>query len=352
MQHTETYGSSREPVGEVEANRLHSRHASRGHSGKLSTTTETFGSYLTQWLDDKSPTWKTTTERRNRSIVAHLPDRLAGRRLRDLTTADLRRYISSLPRNGQRRVFAVITAALQDAVSGGEIGLASNPALGVRLARTVRPEARPPTDRELESILAMSRQMRRGDLWADLFTFAAFTGLRRGELAALRWSDVDGLEMIHVRHAIEATTKTDTGSTWQLGTPKSHAERDVPIAQRARRVLARRRETCSAPSAFVFSTGNGSEPIHPNHISKMFAEAAQRAGVPDVQLKDLRSYAATVLASAAGLKVAQEWLGHRDVTTTARHYAGTREDAQARGIAALDAVGKTIPELLPASVED
>jgi integrase len=227
-------------------------------------------------------------------------------------------------------------------------GLASNPAAGVRLPRTDVPEATPPTDEELQRVLGQAGLIGEDGLWADLFTFTAFTGLRRGEVAALRWANVTGLDAVQVRHSVETGTKA-TGGTWALSDTKTHATREVPLAQRARRAVARRRETAGGKpeaGAFVFTeAADGSVPIHPDRMSKVFATVRKNAGLPDVKLKDLRSYAITVLAHAAGLKVAQQFAGHRDITTTARHYTGSRADATAAGLAALDAIGEPVAEL-------
>ena len=314
--HTEAYGTTSQPVGKREADQAHAKHVTKAGAGQLSTSVATFGGYLSRWLDDRSPTWKATTERRNRTIVRPA---------------------------GARRVHAVLSGALHDAVRNETEGLARNPAEGIRLPRTNVPEANPPTDDGLRLILGAARL--KGELWGDYFTFSAYAGLRRGEVAGLRWGDVDGLNSVHVRHSVECVTKSETGATWAITDTKSHQDRNVPLAQPARRAIARRRgETTPDPEAFVFYTTDPLVPIHPDHVSKVFTAAAKTAGV-SVTLKDFRSYAATVLDSSAGLKVAQDFLGHRDASTTARHYAGSRTDAVARGLAALNAVDQDTPEI-------
>ena len=227
-QHSETYGTNGQALTQREAERLHAKHITKAADSQLSTAVDTFSGYLTRWLDDRTPTWKATTERRNRSIVRQIPDDLSRIRLRDLKRGDIQRYINTLPPAGARRVHAVISGALADAVSGEKEGLARNPAEGIRLPRTNVPEANPPDD-ELKLVLGAARLV--GELWGDFSTFAAYTGLRRGEVCALKWADVDGLEAITVRHSVEALTKGDTGATWALTDTKSHQTRSVPLAQ-------------------------------------------------------------------------------------------------------------------------
>ncbi len=344
-QHAETYGTTAHPIGKRQAEKLHAAHVHGGTGGQLSTTRDTFGGYLAQWLDDMSSDWKPATEYRNRSIVQALPDALKARKLRDVKPADLTRYYSHLSRASRRRVHAVIRKALADAVNGGEVGLAVNPAERLKMPETNVPEATPPTDEQLTAILRTARTRKDGELWRDLFTVSAFTGLRDGEVCALRWQDVSkDVTELQVRHSVEAGTKAQLdGRTWKLGDTKTHQTRTVPLADKARRALIRRRAAAGRQPGgpewvFTKSPGNTDEPLHPHHVSRVFGRVAIAAGCPDVTLKDLRSFTATVVTDAAGLKAAQQMLGHRDVTTTARHYASTRADTFKRAAAALDAV--------------
>ena len=338
QQHTETYAN----VTKREAQARHAAHVAAVGAGNVSTSQDTLAAFLSRWLDSRASTWKSTTERRNRSIVSHLPAELTSIRLRDLKRGDVQRYVDTLPPSGARRIHAVLTGALAEAVHNEDEGLVANPASGIRLPRTSVPEPTPPTYEQLTRILGVAGTI--DPLWADLFTFAAFTGLRRGEVAALRWADVSD-DAVEVRHSLETGTKESIGSTWRLSDTKTHQTRQVPLSQRARRAIQRRRgNAVTSPTAFVFSQTEGAEPIHPDRISKMFAACAKGTGI---QLKDLRSYAATVLAGSAGLKTAQMFLGHRDVTTTARHYAASSQSAVLAGLAALDAVADETPELTP-----
>ena len=123
-QHTETY-----KTGKREADKPRGHLASAG-AGAISTATDTFGAYLQRWLDQRAGTWKATTERRNRTIVRELPEKLSAIKLRDRKRGDIQQYIDGLSPAGARRVHAVDRGALSDAVHGQREGLASNPAAG------------------------------------------------------------------------------------------------------------------------------------------------------------------------------------------------------------------------------
>jgi integrase len=355
--------------GKREADRECAALVARADTGQVSMSTDTVGGFLGRWLETASAGWKSTTERRNRDIVDRvIVPVLGSKKLAHLGAGDLDRLYAGLRRSNKseatiRRVHAVVACALGVAVSWGD--LAVNPT--ARLTQkpvAARRDPRPPTDDEVSVILAMTetatspdgQRVLWGPMWADLFTLAASTGLRRGELAALRWQDVDKkARLLRVVHSIESTVKgtedkPGTGSTWAVTDTKTHQARQVPLATAATEALDRRWRTASSqePGAFIFSDDpSGATPIHPDRISKVFTAARRAAGVADhVTLKGLRSYAATVIGSAVGLTEAQAWLGHKDVTTTARHYAARRTGDADRARDAIDAA--RAPKALPA----
>ena len=130
--------------------------------------------------------------------------------------------------------------------------------------------------------------------------------------------------------------------TWALTRPKTHQTRLVPHCHRSLgmpSIAVGQLRHLRYPEAFVFTRDpTGSVPIHPDRVTKVFTEARKSANVGShVTFKGLRSYAATVIASAVGLVEAQAWLGHKDATTTARHYTARRAEDADRARAALDA---------------
>ena len=158
---------------------------------------------------------------------------------------------------------------------------------------------------------------------AAIFLTAAFTGLRRGELLALRCRDVDFAgSTVRVRASYAAGHVT---------TPKSGKGRSVPMAPDVAAVLARlgQREKFTGDDDFVFS-GRAGLPLDGDALSKRYEDALQRAGLRRLRFDDLRHTFGTRMIARADIRRAQEWMGHADIQTTMKylHYAPRTEDAE------------------------
>jgi integrase len=166
-----------------------------------------------------------------------------------------------------------------------------------------------------------------GDELYPLWLLLATTGMRRGEALGLRWTDVD-LEagrlavrqtIVAVGHAVEVSTpKTKRGRRSvaldgaTVATLRAHrkAQLETRMAWGAARV----------DKDLVFTRGDG-EWLHPERVSKLFAQAIAAAELPSIRLHDLRHTHATLgLAAGVPAKVMSDRLGHATVAFTLDTY--------------------------------
>ena len=145
-----------------------------------------------------------------------------------------------------------------------------------------------------------------------IFLTAAMTGLRQGELLALRWRDVDWKAgKIRVR-------RNHVRGHW--GTPKSRrGSRSVPLADRVAGELDRhfKRSRYQADDDLVFAHPHTGGVLDHSSLVRRYKRVLKTAGVREVRFNDLRHTFGTRMAAAGvPMRTLQEWMGHRDIKTT------------------------------------
>ncbi len=145
-----------------------------------------------------------------------------------------------------------------------------------------------------------------------LYLTAAMTGMRQGELLALRWMDVDW-----TAHRVRVRRNFVRG---RFGTPKSkRSSRSIPLADDVARELELlfQRSSYQSDEDLVFAHPHSGKPMDRSQLLKRFKGALKRAGVREVRFHDLRHTFGTRMAAAGvPMRTLQEWMGHRDFKTT------------------------------------
>lgn len=157
---------------------------------------------------------------------------------------------------------------------------------------------------------------------AAIYLTAAFTGLRLGELLALRWRDVDFPgSTIRVRASYAAGALT---------TPKSGKVRAVPMAPDVAKALAQlgARPFAAGDDDLVF-VGEAGGYLDGSALRRRYEAAIAAAALRPLRFHDLRHTFGTRMIAVADIRRVQEWMGHADIQTTMRylHYAPRAEDA-------------------------
>jgi integrase len=182
-----------------------------------------------------------------------------------------------------------------------------------------------------------------GERLEALYVLALTTGLRRGELLALRWDDIDlGSRQLHVRRAIQRVD-----GKLQIVEPKtSSARRTVVLPQFAVRHLRQHKERQDGERlalgdawrehGLVFASSIGT-PIEPRNLNRRWDVLRQRAGLEGLRLHDLRHGCATfLLAQGVPARAIMEVLGHAEIGVTMNTYTHVLPELRQEAADAID----------------
>ncbi len=244
-------------------------------------------------------------------------------RLEDVTTEHVEAWIAGIERKPSTRTKALVLLHGIFKRARKVYGLPSNPVADVE-----KPPLTYSGDIEVfgpEEVWALARAAGSAQDGA-IFLTAAFTGLRMGELLALRWRDVDFAgSLLRVRASYAGGALTS---------PKSGKVRSVPLAPDVAQALARLadRGLFTAEDDLVFP-GEAGEFLDGSALRRRYKAALARAGLRSLRFHDLRHTFGTRMIAKADIRRVQEWMGHADIQTTMRylHYAPREEDARLVG---------------------
>ena len=340
-QSTETVQGTKKQAEEVLRDRLQSV----ANGGYVARRAETVREFLDRWLATYAATnttlrtqtgYRAMIERYVQREIGDLPiqkfdgpaiqalyARLSGRGLSARTVLHLHR---------------VLHVALKHAVRWGV--LARNPADAVTPPRPQSKSVEVWNGETVANFMSACRDSQYG----PLFHIAVLTGLRRSELAGLRWEDVD---FDRRRLRVVRTLQRLPGYGMVTGVPKTHRSRrslslspdTIAVLRGARRVQLEARLQAGAgwqESGCVFTRADG-RPVHPDQVSHAFTKLARASGLPRLTLHGLRHVHATLLLTAGvHPKVVSERLGHSTVGITLDTYSHVLPSLEESAAASID----------------
>jgi len=271
---------------------------------------------------------------------ARIMREFGGRKLAAITTHDIRRFLARIDREpiSARTVNIhrqVLHSIFEHARRSDTFGLRDNPVAGT----TKRPEegAEPIEVFEPAEIRAIAdaarsglhrkrsgyahsvfsdetkeRRQRDNNQDAALFIVAGCTGLRMGELLALRWSDIDLKgSMVTASRAMSAGKESST---------KSRRFRPIPLADQAASALRdlQKRPAFRSRKDFVFCRPSGG-PLDRSGVRKRFIRAQEAANVRTRRFHDLRHTFGSLAIQQFDLIAVKDMMGHSKLTTTERY---------------------------------
>jgi integrase len=297
--------------------------ARRGTLPGLVRTGATFADAAAEYLRyvEHDRGCKPSTVRGYRSVIeAHLLPAFGDIPVEDLTTDDIEAWIATVDRSPRTRNKLLL--ALQGILGRARkvYHLTRNAAADVE-----KFPIRRSFDIEVYSPEEIHALIRAADSEQDgvIYLTAAFTGLRRGELLALRWRDVDFAgQTIRVRASYADGAVT---------TPKSGKVRSVPMAPEVATALAKlgQRGHSIEDDDLVF-VGEFGGYVDGSALRRRYDVAVKAAGLRPLRFHDLRHTFGTRMIGKADIRRVQEWMGHADVQTTMKylHYAPRPDDAR------------------------
>ncbi|MGC2362803.1 MAG: tyrosine-type recombinase/integrase [Candidatus Cybelea sp.] len=301
--------------------------------------------FLRLWLDATRPRLAAKTHERYSSLVQLYVLPVIGQlRLGKVEPKHLRQLYQSIIEKGLSKQTALhVHRALHTAFA---YGVREERILGeniVSLVKAPQPDARTPMNISREQVRAVILAAKGGRLKIPVI-LAATTGLRRGELLALRWSDVD-LDHASV-HVLQALEQTRTNGV-RVKSPKSRSSRRlVPIAPECVEMLRKHKAEQGvtrtpeySDNDLVMPNTDGS-PWPPDNFSAQFSKLARTAGCRGFRFHDLRhAFATLTLSSGTSIKDVQNLLGHSSASLTLSTYAHVLEGA---GRAAVNRLGSSL----------
>jgi integrase len=295
----------------------------------------TLGEFLDKWLSIHSQRIKPTTADRYAGLIRdYAVPKLGAISIQSLRPSHIQQFYTDLltspgksgkPLSSRTVHFvgSILKKALKYAVDVDGL-LTTNPATKVPLPSDNPPIVTPWSLQELKDFLEIAKFHR----LYFFFWLSAFTGARRGELLALRWSDFDGSYITITKSRTKAGNRivelssTKGGNNGQRRVKLDPATVEQFTAHRKRQISERLSlGELWQESGYVFVQENGL-PLYPNTPSTVFRKIVKGAGLRATRVHDLRHLHATeLLEQGEQLHVVAERLGHRDAMVTATIYA-------------------------------
>ena len=269
-------------------------------------------------------------------IENHIKPNIGSIPLNKLTSLELQKFYKKLLGNGRverieskkqpkglsaktvRNINQIISSALNLAIE--QKLLLTNPADACALPKLEHREMKTLPVEQLASFL---REAKESGVF-EMYYIELATGLRRGELLGLKWSDID---LEHGSLRVQRQIARIDGEIVEAPLKTKNAYRTLPLSADAIDVLKTQKKKCGN-SQYVFPSPTGG-PISPDSVLHMLHRVLKRAGLPKVRFHDLRhTFATLALQNGVDIKTVSGMLGHFSAGFTLDTYAHVTTSAQ------------------------
>ncbi|MFZ2114010.1 MAG: tyrosine-type recombinase/integrase [Solirubrobacteraceae bacterium] len=299
--------------------------------------------------------WSASTQIDYRSVLdAHLLPRFGAQRIEAITTEEIERWRDDLATDSKRsrrtvnKIVTLLHGVYEYALDRHQLNV--NPVAKVKRLRESNEAARFDfySPEEITTLVAAAtkgahrnpgsrqstkepeRSLRAAEDRQDaaIFLTAALSGLRRGELLALRWEDVDFEQSsIRVYEGFSAN---------KLGKTESRKSRVVPMVDKITEALRelKRRAAYAGKQDLVYVGRDGTH-LDGSALRRRYLATVEAAGLRRLRFHDLRHTFGSLSINVASIVQVQAWMGHANISTTMRylHHKSRADDAQTLSVA-------------------
>jgi len=311
----------------------------------------TLGDFILQWLEIHKTTLATKTALQYEQLVQnYIVPQIGKIKLRELRLDRVEAHYIALQENGLgsrsvRFVHAILHKSLNDAIRRGYVGY--NAAQGAIKPRSEMKEMIfLDTDEVLQFLITTQESP-----YNALYTLAIKTGMRKGELLALKWSDLNWQSgTILVQRQVQRIK----GQGLEFRPPKTRAgRRAIQLGEKTLETLRKQLERCKLLKSvegdnwkeinLIFPSTVGT-PLGGSNISRDFKKQLKKAGIKNIRFHDLRHTAASLmLNNGVPVLVVSKILGHSKTSTTLDIYGHLIPTMQENAARIMDEIVTPIP---------
>ena len=299
----------------------------------------TLGEWMDKWLDEYMIfTIKESTIDGYRAMVEHQIKRFIGnKQLTSLTTADVQKFYNKIKKEGRvkphpltgygladtmvRKVHMILHQALDVAVK--ERIIVRNPTVGTTIPKKTYVEKQVLGDSQLDKFMEAIKQE---PYWNDFFYVEVMTGLRRGEICGIKWSDINFDEgTLCIKRSVG---RVKNGSITIGETKTTAGERKIILPPSVLTLLEEKQ--ADAINEWVFPHYmNPSDPLHPDTAYRKLKTILKNVELPLIRFHDLRhTFATHATQGGVDAKTLAGILGHTDASFTLDTYTHVTGDMQ------------------------
>lgn len=327
--------TQKELIGKLHLKIDEFRDAELTEDGKMS-----LGEWLDKWLTEymQGTVRKGTLESYQTYAEKYIKPVLGDKPIAFITTADVQKFYNNLRKSGRIKNQHIYGNGLSDAsivrvhcmfheamdMAVKEHLISKNPTNGTTVPKIAKKEMQVLTDEQLATFMKL---VDADEYWRDLFYTELTTGLRRGELCGLKWTDFDEVEgKLNINRSIDVRNGEIIVGETKTGKGKRSFYLPVSTAN----VLRERKK--NSKSEWIFTDPLRPElPVAPPAAYRKMKQLLQKAGLPNIRFHDLRhTFATHALTSGVDAKTLSGILGHTNASFTLDTYTHVTTDMQQR----------------------